>query len=178
MGAMAAGLVCMVARITLGRKESPKNPDLLNDVIVTGEQLREKLLKLVADDAEAFNEVMKAFKIPKEQGDVRKKTIQDATIKAADVPLATMENSVQVLRLALKIAQYGAVNTLSDTTTAVAAGLAAVEGGASNVLINLKNLDDEEYRSRMQSRVESFKSEARTLKLETNELIDIRMGEK
>ena len=51
MGAMAAGLLCMVNRITLGKKELPKAADRLQAALKTGEELRARFLKLVIDDA-------------------------------------------------------------------------------------------------------------------------------
>src|SRR3989454_7735704 len=39
MGALAAGLLCMVARITMGRKEAPPSAEKLNDVVKESEVL-------------------------------------------------------------------------------------------------------------------------------------------
>lgn len=163
MGALAAGLVCMVARITLGVKDQSHTQIDLNTLIADGEELRQKLLDLVVEDSEAFNLVMKAFKIPKEQSDVRKKAIQESSVKAAEVPLATMENSVRVLRLAKEVAEYGAVNALSDVTTSAAAAKAAVEGAASNVLINIETLEDKNYAEKVKNQVENLRREALSL---------------
>ncbi|MBO0888903.1 glutamate formimidoyltransferase, partial [Candidatus Bathyarchaeota archaeon] len=40
MGALAAGLLCMVSRITLGKKEMPKGAERLETVVKSGEELR------------------------------------------------------------------------------------------------------------------------------------------
>jgi glutamate formiminotransferase/formiminotetrahydrofolate cyclodeaminase len=178
MGALAAGLVCMVARITLGRKDQPKDPGLLNRTIAAGEDLRERLLKLVVEDAEAFSNVLKALKIPKEQLETRKAAIQESTRKAAEVPLSTMENSVHVLRLARDVAEHGAVNALSDATTAAAAGKAAVEGAASNVLINLEILDDRNYSEKVGNSVTGLRKEAVELEEQVRELVATRSRRK
>src|SRR5437867_10347240 len=143
MAALAAGLVCMVARITLGKKEVPPGAEKLNEVVKEGEALRQKLLRLVVEDTEAFDMVMKAFKLPKEEPDARKKAIVEATVKASEIPLSTLDCSVRVLRLAREDAEKGSTNALSDMVTAVSAARSAVEGPASNVLINLASLDDQ-----------------------------------
>ncbi len=163
MGALAAGLICMVGRITLGKKDPPKNAEHIQALVKESEELRQRLLKLVVEDTDAFNAVMRAFKLPKEQMEDRRKTIQEATIKAAEVPLSTMESSIQVLRLAQEMAESGQTNALSDVTTAAAAARAAVEGAASNVLINLGSLDDKHYAEKVSSQVADLQKQASLL---------------
>jgi len=178
IGAMAVGLLCMVGRITLGKKELPKGVEHLEEAVKTGEDLRARFLKLVVDDAESFNAVMKAFKIPKEQQDPRRKAIQEATMKAAEVPLSTLDSSVQTLRLALEVAEYGSTNALSDVSTSVAAARAAGDGAASNVLINLETLDDKHYVEKTAKRVTELRNEASMLEQQAKEMISSRLAKK
>jgi len=159
MGAMAAGLLSMVGRITLGKKDPPKGAEQLEHAVKAGEELRSRFLKLVVDDADSFNLVMKAFKIPKEQQDLRRRAIQEATMKAAEVPLSTLDNSVQTLRLAVEVAEYSSINALSDVSTSRAAARAAGEGAASNVLVNLVSLDDQVYVEKTRKRVSDLDRE-------------------
>ncbi len=174
MGALAAGLVCMVGRITLGGKEPPKGVERLQEVVKNGEELRLKLLKLVVDDTEAFNAVLRALKLPKDQAETRRKTIQEATVKAAEVPLSTIESSVQILRLAQEMAEYGATNALSDVTTSAAAAEASIEGAASNVLINLASLDDKHYAEKIAKQVADLQKEASVLEERVRKMIASR----
>jgi glutamate formiminotransferase / formiminotetrahydrofolate cyclodeaminase len=174
MGAMAAGLLCMVSRITLGKKDVPKEAERLEHVVKTGEDLRTKLLKLVADDADSFNAVMKAFKISKEEEETRRKTIQEATVKAAEVPLSTLDCSVQVLRLAQEVATHGIKSALSDVSTSRAAARAASEGAASNVLVNLGSLDDRVYVEKTRARVSDLQREASQLDEHVKKIIEAR----
>src|SRR5207247_2443077 len=126
-----------------------KAADRLQAALKTGEELRAKFLKLVVDDAESFNGVMRAFKIPKEQQETRRKAIQEATMKAAEVPLLTLDTSVETLRLACEVVENSATNALSDVFTSIAAARAAGEGAACNLLIHLELLDDEHYGQRL-----------------------------
>ena len=178
IGALGAGLVCMVARITLAKKDVAHESERLQDVVQNGEDLRQRLLELVVEDAESFDAVMQAFKLPKDKPDVRRKAIQDATIKAAEVPLRTLDSSVQVLRLAEEIAKYGAINALSDVTTSVAAARAAMEGAASNVLINLDTLDDQHYMDKTRLRVSELRKEGLQLEQRIQELVASRSRKK
>ncbi len=165
----------MVSRITLGKKEAPKGADRLEGAVKTGEELRLRFLKLVVDDAESFNAVMKAFKIPKEQQDTRRKAIQEATVRAAEVPLSTLDSSVQTLRLAREVAENGAANALSDVSTSIAAARAAGEGAASNVLINLEMLEDKHYVEKTAKRVTELRNETSMLEQQVREKIASRL---
>lgn len=178
MGALSAGLLAMVGRITLGKKDRPKDAEHLESAVKLGEELRAKFLKLVVDDSESFNEVMKAFKIPKEQTDTRKKAIQDATKKAAEVPLTTLENSVQTLRLAQRVAEHGTTNALSDVSTSIAAAGAASKGAASNVNVNLDSLDDRPYAEQVARRIVELTNESSMLEQKTAQIISDRLQKK
>jgi glutamate formiminotransferase/formiminotetrahydrofolate cyclodeaminase len=178
MGALGAGLVCMVARITLAKKDGAHEGERLQEIVQNGEDLRTRLLELVVEDAESFDAVMQAFKLPKDKPDVRRKAIQEATVKAAEVPLRTLDSSVQVLRLAEEVAKYGATNALSDVTTSVAAARAATEGAASNVLINLDTLDDQHYVDKTRLRVSELRKEGLQLEQRIQELVASRSRKK
>src|SRR6266851_5060007 len=178
IGALAAGLVCMVARITLAKKDVAHESERLQEVVQNGEELRQRLMELVVEDAESFDAVMQAFKLPKDKPDVRRKAIQDATVKAAEVPLRTLDSSVQVLRLAEEVAKYGATNALSDVTTSVAATRAATEGAASNVLINLDMLEDKLYADKTRMRVSELRKDGQQLEQRIQELVASRSRKK
>jgi glutamate formiminotransferase/formiminotetrahydrofolate cyclodeaminase len=174
VGALAAGLVCMVARITLSKKDVTQESNRLQELVRKGEDLRQRFLRLVVEDAESFDAVMQAFKLPKDKPDARRKAIQEATVKAAEVPLRTLESSVQVLRLSEDVSKFGATNALSDVTTSVAAGRAAMEGAASNVLINLDILDDKHHVDKTRLRVSELRKEALQLEQRILELVTSR----
>src|SRR5438105_1672875 len=106
----------MVARISLAKKNLASESGQLQELVRKGEELRKRLLGLVVEDAESFDAVRTAFKLPKDKPDVRRKAIQEATVKATEVPLRTLDSAIQVMRLAEEVAQYGATNALSDVT--------------------------------------------------------------
>ncbi len=178
IGALAAGLVSMVARITLAKKDAAQESDRLQELVRKGEQLRQSFLDLVVEDAESFDAVMQAFKLPKDNPDARRHAIQEATVKAAEVPLRTLDSSVQVLRLGEALAKYGATNALSDLTTSVAGARAAIEGAASNVLINLDTLDDKHYVDKTRMRVSELTKDGLQVEQRVRELLASRSRKK
>ncbi len=175
IGALAAGLLSMVARITLGKKEPPQGAGRLNEIAIEVDALREKLLRLVQEDTEAFDLVMKAFKVPKDQLEARKKAIEEATIKASEVPLSTLDCSVRVLGFAHEVAEKGSKNALSDVVTAISAARAAVEGAASNVMINLASLDDQKYVEKISKQVSDLRKEAAQLQEQAGKIVESRI---
>src|SRR6266568_4992313 len=178
VGALAAGLASMVARITLSKKEVRQESDRLEELVWKGEDLRKRFLGLVIEDAESFDAVMQAFKLPKDKSDARRKAVQEATMKAAEIPLRTLESSIEVLRLSKEVAKHGTTNALSDVTTSVAAAQAAIEGAASNILINLDALDDESYVDQTRSRVSKLRKEGLQLEQQIQELVASRSRKK
>jgi glutamate formiminotransferase/formiminotetrahydrofolate cyclodeaminase len=174
LGSLAAGLLCMVCRITLGKKEQSPHAERVIDALKRGEELREKLLQLVVSDAEAFDSVLKAHRLSKEPVEAKRRAVQEATVKASEAPLNTMELSVDTLRLALEVAEVGILSALSDVATAAAAAKAAVGGAASNVMINLQSIDEKAYVERTRVRVVGLRREAFGLEERIEKLIQSR----
>lgn len=163
----------MVARITLGKKGLAES-GRMETVIQKGEELRQKLLGLVVEDAKAFDSVMQAYRISKDKAEARQKAVQEATVKASEVPLTTLESSLEVLVLARDVAEVGSAAALSDVATAVAAARAAVDGAASNVLTNLNTLDDKKYVYKILERISEAKTRTIQLVAEVERVIASR----
>jgi glutamate formiminotransferase/formiminotetrahydrofolate cyclodeaminase len=145
-GAMAAGLVAMVARVTLGKKKYAEVEERMQAIIRQAEELRAQQTAAVSQDAEAFNQVMAAFKLPKDNGKdktARSKAIQDATVQAALVPLGVAEQAADTIELALETAQKGNLNAISDAASAAALAKACFRGASLNVRINAQGLKDQ-----------------------------------
>ena len=79
--AMGAGLVAMVAGLTIGKKKYAEVEAQMQAIRVHAEKLREELTYAVDDDAGAFEAVMGAYRLPKEtpeQKAARTTSIQSA----------------------------------------------------------------------------------------------------
>ncbi len=147
-GAMGAALVGKVARLTKENLEVSK-------ITQKADKLRSELLELSDKDCQAYNEVVKAYRLPKEeeeQQETRNKKIQEALKNAAEVPLETAKKSLEVLRLASFVAAKGNQNAVSDARCGIELATAAIYGALENVRINLSQVKDEKF-------VEKFKEE-------------------
>jgi glutamate formiminotransferase/formiminotetrahydrofolate cyclodeaminase len=160
-GVLAAALSAMVCRLTVGKKKYEAVKEELTVLRDKADALREELTGLIDTDKEAFNAVMTAFKLPKstdEDAARREAAVQEATKLASLVPLTVMKKSLEVLELALVVAEKGNENSISDAGVAGLTGLAAIEGASYNVRINLKNLTDKSFVDDTRSKVAELRT--------------------
>jgi glutamate formiminotransferase/formiminotetrahydrofolate cyclodeaminase len=144
-GAMAAGLVAMVARLTTGKKKYASVEARMEEIILEADGLREEFIFARDKDIKAFQAVMGAYRLPKDSAKEKGKrstAIRDATLHAAEVPLSVCRLATQTLKLADEVARGGNLNAASDAGTAAALALAALRGAGANVRINLFELPD------------------------------------
>ncbi len=165
-GALAAGLTSMVCNLTIGKKKYQEVSEELSSVLKESEELREELTKLVDEDARAFDQVMKAYRLPKEtpeEKEIRSQGIEEATKGATQAPLEVMERALRVLELSWIVAEKGNPNSVSDAGVAALLGWSAVEGADLNVEINLSSLKDESFIKEIKAKCEEIKTKAQTL---------------
>jgi glutamate formiminotransferase / formiminotetrahydrofolate cyclodeaminase len=146
-GAMAAALVGMTGRLTLGKKKYAEVEAEMQSVVERADKLRAGLTAAVQEDAAAFEAVMEAYKLPKEseeQQTTRAEAVEQAYVHAADVPLRVARDAVATLALAALVAEKGNVNALSDAGSAAYLARAALTGAALNVRANAKEIKDSE----------------------------------
>jgi glutamate formiminotransferase len=137
-GAMAAALGSMVT--LLAKQDSAEF-----------EADRRFFSDAVERDAEAFNQVMAAYKRPKAE---RAPFVESALHLAAEVPLEVMERAHGLSRRldALSVpAKFG-----SDLAVAKSLVVAARAGAWENVKINLESIQDAEFKASVQRRVEGL----------------------
>jgi len=98
-GALAAGLLAMVSRLSAGKGGDDA---AFQRTLAAAEEQRRALLDLAAKDAEAFDAVMRAMRLPKgtaEEKQRRLAVIQDVLTQAANVPLEVASRAVSLLDL-------------------------------------------------------------------------------
>jgi glutamate formiminotransferase/formiminotetrahydrofolate cyclodeaminase len=149
-GALSAGLSSMVANLTVGKKGYERFFKEMKRAAVDAQRLKDECLRQVDRDTEAFNRVMDAFRLPKATADQQKErdeAVEAATKEATLVPLQVLYLSLDVLKLAKKVALKGNKNSASDAGVAALTGRAAAEGAYYNVRTNLPGLHDETFRT-------------------------------
>ncbi len=153
-GAMGAALVSMVCNLTIGKEKFAHVEDQMKTILAKSEELRAQLTKMIQADAEAFNQVMAAYRMPKgtdEEKTARRAAIQAGTKTATLVPLATARACAEVISLAQTAVERGNPNVVSDGGAAVLCAQAGLKGAALNVLINLGMIKDEAFVAKHQA---------------------------
>lgn len=153
-GAMAAGLIGKVARLT---KDNPE----VSKIAKKADNFQKQLLELSEKDCQAYDEVVKAYRLPKDFGHLnhRREAIQEALKQAAEVPMETAKRSLEVLRLASFVASEGNQNAVSDARCAIELATAAIYGALENVRINLSLITDKKLVEDLRDEIDEILAE-------------------
>jgi formiminotetrahydrofolate cyclodeaminase len=164
-GAMGAGLVAMVAALTVGRAEYADVEPAARDLGAAAARVRDELLDLAERDSQAYDAVVRARRLPRDdeaQRAERSAAMAAAFALAAEIPMRTAEVSAQALELASRIAPIGNRNAVSDAGVAAQLASAGVRGAILNVRINLPYLPaDASLRTSGEARLERLEAQAR-----------------
>jgi len=143
VAAMAAALVGMVARLTVGKKKYAAVEARMRAIAVQADEAGADLAAGVERDAASFEGVLAAARLPHDsaaQKSERLKALEAATLEAARLPLEAARQAAIVGELAAEAAESGNSNALSDAVSAAALALAGLTAAAANVRINASSL--------------------------------------
>lgn len=164
-GAMGAGLVCMVARLTLGKANYASVQPEIETLLERAEQLRQRFQELMQEDIEAYGRLSACFKMPRssdEERSERTRAIQEALYTAALVPLTMAECAAKLVGYCERIATIGNVNVISDIATATMMAIGAGTGASWMVRTNLRAMKDpariNELSERLQEALEAIEA--------------------
>ncbi len=178
-GAQAAGLASMVARLTVGKKGYESIWEEMKALAAKGDALRIRLTQIVDEDAQAFNKVMAAYKLPKNTDDEkarRSAAIQEAMVLAASVPMETMRLSLDSMLLAREVAEKGNANSITDAAVAGIMALGAMQGAELNVKINLGSIKDAAFADAARKEIAELAEKGAALAEEIKQIAAKRMG--
>ena len=166
VGALAAALVAMVARLTAGRPSFATVDDDARRIIDVADAARDALTRAMAADEAAFQAVMAAYRLPR-VGDgareARREAIAEASRLATAPPLSTARVARRVLHLAREVAQIGNPSVTSDAAVAGWAAHAAIRASAVNVRANLVATGDDVFAAECETELAALIAEAQTL---------------
>lgn len=163
MGALAAALGAMVANLSAHKRGWDDRWKEFSDQAAKGQDIMERLLKLVDEDTAAFAKIMNVFSMPKgteEEKAARAEAMEKATLYATQVPLRTMQTALEAMPLALEMARKGNPASASDAGVGAIAALAAVKGAQLNVRINAAGLKDRAMADSLTAEAEKIAKEA------------------
>lgn len=174
-GSLSAALASMVAALTWAKKGMEDARPAMLETGVKAQALKDWFIDAVDRDTEAFNEVLAARRLPKKtetEQRARDAAIERANQLATRVPLTVLEKAVEGLELARDVARLGNPASVSDAGVGGACGLAAAEGAALNVLINLPSLTDAKVSEEIVAAQEKAMGKAKKLAAEVRKIVD------
>lgn len=163
MGALAAALGTMVANLSAHKRGWDDRWKEFSDWAERGQDVMERLLRLVDEDTEAFAKIMDVFSMPKgteEEKAARAEAMEKATLYASRVPLKTMQTAMEAMPVALAMARIGNPASASDAGVGAIAALAAVRGAHLNVRINAAGLKDRALAAELTDEASRIEAEA------------------
>ncbi len=174
-GSLGMALLSMVASLSYSKKGLEKYQ---KEHIYIGEISQtyiNRMLKLVDLDTLAYDQVIAAYRLPKKTDTDKKKrkdAINNAIIKAADVPMEILELSIKCLKNALKISKICNENSITDVGVALFMIYSSAKGAAMNVIVNANELD-EKIKSRYLEQIDYHINEAEDLFCKINDRVNL-----
>jgi formiminotetrahydrofolate cyclodeaminase len=106
--------------------------------------VRDRLLELVDEDAEAFAPLARAYGIPKDDPN-RETVLEEATKGACVAPMEMMRQICRSIDLLEDMGQKGSKMLVSDVGCGALLARAALESASLNVFVNTKSLKDRNH---------------------------------
>lgn len=167
-GAQGAGLLSMYCNLSQNREKLGEIVDILQNSGEEARFLMNKLAEAIDEDTVAFNQVMEAYRLPKESTEEKAErvmAIQAAALNAANVPMQTARGSLRVLSIVNEVASKGNPAAITDLGVANLQAMAGLTGACYNVRINLGMISDKNV-------LEKFKLETDEILKQGRDLFD------
>ena len=136
--AHAHALAAMVANLTLKAEKWSEGHEIAKQILDNSQVCIDESIKLAENDSQAFDAVIAAYRIPKDDSSNRTKSIREATIGAAIVPLETVQASLDLLDKILPFSSVCNANALTDLAAAGELSFSAAKIAQLNVRINIQ----------------------------------------
>lgn len=143
MGSLGVALATMVANLSAHKRGWDDRWEEFSAWAERGKAIQERLLQLVDEDTNAFNEIIAAFGLPKKtaaEASARKQAIEAATLHAIKVPYEVMQVANSGFEVVSAMVETGIPNSVSDAAVGALALFTCMEGAWLNVRINASGL--------------------------------------
>ena len=154
-GAMAAGLIGMVARLST-KKEYGLSVEQYIEIADKGDKLSKELILGAKEDRESFKQIKQAYGLPKatfEEKLIRADAVEKAAVCAATVPLNNGELCAQVQKLGALLKGKSNPNASSDLEEGNLLINAAILGCILNIKANLPLIKDDKIKEKFKEKI-------------------------
>lgn len=163
-GALNAAVISFIANLTVGKEKYKEVEAEAKEILTESEELKKEMLLMIDQDSKILSDILDSYKA----GDQTK--VKEVCQDAVEFSMDMTKKAVRLMRLSLEISEIGNRMLASDFEVAAYIGDAAVGSAIANVKINLKSLDDQEYKENIKKEYLKLKDESSRLKEEIIEL--------
>ncbi|XP_059502997.1 formimidoyltransferase-cyclodeaminase isoform X2 [Stegostoma tigrinum] len=177
VAAMGAALGSMVGLMTYGKRQFDQLDGSMRRLITPFHRTMNELITMVDNDSNAFNSYMAALKLPQStsaERERREAAMQEGLKKAINVPLSLAEKVNSLWPVLKEMATYGNIACKSDLQVAAKALELGVFGAYYNVIINLKDMKEQDFSTKARARALDLLEEARRNTVQVLELMGKR----
>lgn len=149
---LGAGLGAMMGWMSYGSKKFEHLDSKMRKFIPPLHLAMKQLISMIDADTNAFNDYMNAMRLPKNTDDekkVRNQMMQDGLKKAVEVPLKVMRTADGCWDYMKELAKCGNLSSASDLEVGAKCLETGIWGAFKNVKINLPQIQDEDYKSKV-----------------------------
>lgn len=136
-GALGAALASMVGNLTTGKKKYAQYEQDIKRILDKAEDLRERLISCVDEDAACFEPLSRAYGIPKDDP-FRDDVMEKALNTACSAPMNILRLAAEAVELHGELLVKGSRIMLSDVGVGALCCQTALKGAALNVLTNTR----------------------------------------
>ncbi len=154
-GSLAASLGLMACRVSRAGKTGETAAPVFDEEARLA-SLIEELRRLIQADADAFEQVLAAYRISKTDTS-RPAAIAKALEQATETPLHTAKLAAETITLLRGLQNRAKPSVASDLAVGLLMARASAEGGLANVDINIKSLKNQEFAGRVLQEVVKIK---------------------
>ncbi|MDR3136348.1 MAG: cyclodeaminase/cyclohydrolase family protein [Coriobacteriales bacterium] len=159
VGALGVALGNMVGALTVGKPKYAAVQTEIADLMRRADVLQQALLELVARDAEVFESLTRAYRLPfstKEERLTRAQVTEECLRECCAVPLRIMERCCEAIDLHEQFALKGTILAISDVGVGVICCKAALQGASLNVFINTQSMADRDHAAKINARADKL----------------------
>ncbi len=165
---LTSGVACllMVINFTLGKKGYEEYQSELQKIKHELEQWKVQIEQWIDLDVEIYTKICNTYKLPKdteEQKQQRDIQIQQALKESCDLLSELIEIGYNVLKHCQRLIEIGNKNLITDTGCGAIFLYSGIVGIKLNILINLKNVKDINFKNFMLSKIEKIITEIETM---------------
>jgi glutamate formiminotransferase/formiminotetrahydrofolate cyclodeaminase len=163
VGALGVSLGTMVSNLSANKPGWENKLDYFSPLAETGQNIKKELLFLVDEDTRSFNAIIDAIRMAKdtdEEKKIRAAAIEKASQYAAEVPLKVMQTASKAIPLIEAMIENGNAASITDAGVGALCLQTAIQGAFMNVSINIKDLSDKEFASRLGNESKKLNTES------------------